>query len=208
MKAILGRKVGMTQLFDANGAALPVTVIEAGPCPVFQRKTEESDGYNAVVLAFEEASNLNKPSLGRFVKRNMVPRKVLREIRGTFDVAEGTDITVAAFAPGDKVQVRGTTKGRGFTGTMKRWRFSGLPASHGVEKRHRAPGSIGQHTNPGHVFKGQKMSGRYGGERVSTANLTVVQVDPENNLIAICGAVPGGKNGLLLIKSMELVGRA
>ena len=206
MKGILGKKVGMTQVFGERGEVVPVTVIEAGPCFVAQIKTVERDGYTAVQLGFEEAkpSRLTQPQLRHLQKSNLPPLRHLRELRVSpdelADLEEGQRVTVDIFAAGEMVDVTGTSKGRGFAGVVKRHAFRGGPKTHGQSDRHRAPGSIGACTTPGRVFKGMRMAGRMGGERVTAQSLEVVLVDPERNLLAVKGSVPGAKNGLLLIR--------
>ena len=206
MKGILGKKVGMTQVFSERGEAIPVTVIEAGPCFVAQIKTVEQDGYSAVQLGFEETKpkHLTQPQLKHLQKSNLPALRHLRELRiaddelATFE--EGQKLTVDIFEEGELVDVTGTSKGRGFAGVVKRYGFRGGPKTHGQSDRLRAPGSVGACTTPGRVFKGKRMPGRMGGERVTTQTLKVVLVDPERNLLALRGAVPGSKNGLLLIR--------
>ncbi|MEJ2208710.1 MAG: 50S ribosomal protein L3 [Anaerolineae bacterium] len=206
MKGILGKKVGMTQIFDEKGEVVPVTVIEAGPCFVAQIKTVERDGYTAVQLGFDEAKSgrLTKPQLKHLQKSNLPALRHLRELRldetDLAELEEGQKLTVDLFAPGEYVDVSGVSKGRGFAGVVKRHGFSGGPKTHGQSDRHRAPGSIGACTTPGRVFKGKRMPGRMGGDRVTVQNLEVVLVDPERNLLAIRGAVPGAKNGLVEIR--------
>lgn len=206
MKGILGKKVGMTQVFDDLGEVIPVTVIEAGPCFVAQVKTVERDGYTAIQLGFDEAKpkRLTQPQLKHLQKSNVPPLRHLREIRLTTDelanFEEGQKLTVDIFEEGEFVDVTGTSKGRGFAGVVKRHGFRGGPKSHGQSDRHRTPGSIGACTTPGRVFKGKRMPGRMGGERVTAQGLKVVMVDPERNLLAVKGAVPGAKNGLLQIR--------
>jgi large subunit ribosomal protein L3 len=206
MKGILGKKVGMTQVFSERGEVIPVTVIEAGPCFVAQIKTVERDGYTAVQLGFEEAKpkRLTQPQLRHLQKSNLPPLRHLRELRVSVDeltdLEEGQEVTVGIFEQGEMVDVTGTSKGRGFAGVVKRHGFSGGPKTHGQSDRHRAPGSIGACTTPGRVFKGMRMAGRMGGERVTAQSLEVVLVDPERNLLAVKGSVPGAKNGLLLIR--------
>jgi large subunit ribosomal protein L3 len=206
MKGILGKKVGMTQVFDERGEVIPVTVIEAGPCFVAQIKTVERDGYTAVQMGFEEAKpkHLTSPQLQHLEKSNLPPLRYLREFRlPTEDLArfeEGQKVTVDIFDVGEYVDVIGTSKGRGFAGVVKRHGFRGGPKTHGQSDRHRAPGSIGACTTPGRVFKGMRMAGRMGGERVTVQGLKVVLVDPERNLLAVQGAVPGARNGLLMIR--------
>ena len=206
MKGILGKKVGMTQVFSERGEAIPVTVIEAGPCFVAQIKTVEQDGYAAVQLGFEETKpkRLTQPQLKHLQKSNLPALRHLRELRIADDelasFEEGQKLTVDIFEEGEMVDVTGTSKGRGFAGVVKRYGFRGGPKTHGQSDRLRAPGSVGACTTPGRVFKGKRMPGRMGGERVTTQGLQVVLVDPERNLLALRGAVPGSKNGLLLIR--------
>ncbi len=206
MKGILGKKVGMTQIFSERGEVVPVTVIEAGPCFVAQIKTVERDGYTAVQLGFEETKpkRLTQPQLRHLQKSNLPALRHLRELRVSVDeltdLEEGQEVTVDIFEKGEMVDVTGTSKGRGFAGVVKRHGFSGGPKTHGQSDRHRAPGSIGACTTPGRVFKGMRMAGRMGGERVTAQSLEVVLVDPERNLLAVKGSVPGAKNGLLLIR--------
>ena len=206
MKGIIGKKVGMTQVFSERGEAIPVTVIEAGPCFVAQVKTVEQDGYTAVQLGFEETkpTRLTQPQLKHLQKSNLPALRHLRELRIADDelvsLEEGQKLTVDIFEEGEMVDVTGTSKGRGFAGVVKRYGFRGGPKTHGQSDRLRAPGSVGACTTPGRVFKGKRMPGRMGGERVTTQGLQVVLVDPERNLLALRGAVPGSKNGLLLIR--------
>jgi len=204
VKGILGAKLGMTQLWD-NNRVVPVTVVQAGPCVVTQVRTPEKDGYSAVQLAFGAVSprKVNKPVAGHFARAGVAPRRHLVELRTT-DASEytlGQEITVDTFAPGDRVDVTGRTKGKGFAGVMKRHGFGGLRARHGVERKHRSPGSIGACATPGRVFKGLRMAGRMGGVRYTVQGLTVQAVDPEQNLILVRGAVPGPKGGLVLIRT-------
>jgi large subunit ribosomal protein L3 len=204
MKGILGRKVGMTQIFDEGGEVVPVTIIEAGPCFVTQVKTPERDGYAAVQLGFKEVKSkrLTRPQLAHLLKNQLPPLRYLREIRVS-DVSqyeEGQKVRVSIFDVGDRVDVTGISKGRGFAGVIKRHGFGGGPKTHGQSDRHRAPGSIGAGTTPGRVYKGLRMAGRMGNARVTAQNLQVVLVDPERNLLAIKGAVPGARNGLLTIR--------
>jgi large subunit ribosomal protein L3 len=208
MKGIIGKKVGMTQVFDEHGQVVPVTVIQAGPCYVTQIRTEENDGYTAIQLGFEELppkrngdSRLNRPKLGH-LKRNSLPDlRYLREFRvRQVDVEEGQKLTADVFTKGDRIDVVGTSKGRGFAGTIKRHGFNRQPKTHGQSDRERAPGSIGSTTTPGRVYKGTRMAGRMGGERVTVQNLEVVVVDAEKHLLAVRGSVPGASGGILLIK--------
>ena len=201
-KAILGKKLGMTQLFDANGNVVPVTVIEAGPCVVAQKKTIENDGYEAVQIGYGDlkASKVNKPMKGHFAKGDVAPKKVLREFRfeDTSAVNVGDIIKADVFAEGDAVDVRGTSKGKGYAGVIKRWNFSRLKESHGTGPVHRHGGSLGV-IDPARVFKGKKMAGHLGNERVTVQNLSVVKVDAEKNIIAVKGAVPGPKGGIVVL---------
>ncbi len=202
-KAILGKKIGMTQIFDENGKVVPVTVVEAGPCVVSQKKTVETDGYNAVQIGFGDVRPklVNKPMKGHFDKSDVAPKKVLRECRlediSTYNV--GDIIKADVFANGEKVDVVGTSKGKGYAGVIKRWNFGRLKESHGTGPVVRKGGSIGACSDPSRVFKGKKMSGHLGAERVTVQNLTVAKVDAENNLIAIKGAVPGPNGGIVMI---------
>ncbi|MBR3591501.1 MAG: 50S ribosomal protein L3 [Clostridia bacterium] len=201
-KAIIGKKLGMTQLFDANGNVVPVTVIEAGPCVVAQKKTTENDGYEAVQIGYGDlkASKVNKPMKGHFAKGDVAPKKVLREFRfeDTSAVNVGDIIKADVFAEGDAVDVRGTSKGKGYAGVIKRWNFSRLKESHGTGPVHRHGGSLGV-IDPARVFKGKKMAGHLGNERVTVQNLSVVKVDAEKNIIAVKGAVPGPKGGIVVL---------
>jgi large subunit ribosomal protein L3 len=206
MKGILGKKVGMTQVFDESGEVIPVTVIEAGPCFVTQKKTVEKDGYAAIQLGFEEVKpkRLTQPQQGHLRRNNLPPLRHLREIRMSEgelgDYEEGQKISIGIFEVGEIVDVVGISKGRGFAGAMKRYGFGGGPTTRGQSDRQRAPGSIGQGTTPGRVYKGKRMPGRMGNQRVSAQSLQVVLVDPQRNLLAVKGSVPGARNGLLLIK--------
>ena len=201
-KAIIGKKLGMTQLFDANGNVVPVTVIEAGPCAVAQKKTIENDGYEAVQIGYGDlkASKVNKPMKGHFAKGDVAPKKVLREFRfeDTSAVNVGDIIKADVFAEGDAVDVRGTSKGKGYAGVIKRWNFGRLKESHGTGPVHRHGGSLGV-IDPARVFKGKKMAGHLGNERVTVQNLSVVKVDAEKNIIAVKGAVPGPKGGIVVL---------
>ncbi len=202
-KAIIGRKVGMTQIFAEDGKVIPVTVVEAGPCPVVQVKTEETDGYLALKLGFGEAKekNLNKPDLGQFKKAGVKPCKVLKEIR--VDSVEGYKVGDAVkadvFAAGDHVDVAGVTKGHGFTGVIKRWNQHRLKETHGVGPVHREPGSMGANSTPSRVFKQKHLAGQYGVENVTIQNLEVVRVDVQRNAILIKGAIPGPKGSIVTI---------
>ena len=202
MKGILGTKVGMTQVFDDTGEVIPVTVIEAGPCYVAQVKTEDTDGYNAVQIGFGhiEERKLKKPQRGHL--GTLPPLRYLREIR-TDDASEyavGQQVDVGIFTAGQRVDVTGISKGRGFAGVVKRHGFHGGPKTHGQSDRHRAPGSIGATSTPGRVFKGMRMAGRMGNERVTVQNLEIVRVDPDRNLLLVKGSVPGRRGGLVLIR--------
>ena len=204
MPAIIGRKVGMTQIFAEDGERVPLTVIEAGPCHVTQVKNADGDGYDAVQLAFGATApkHLTKGELGHLAKAGAPPLRHLHEFPADEvgqDVSLGDVVTVAGFAPGQKVRVTGTSKGKGYAGTIKRHNFSSGPKSHGSHNK-RAPGSIGAAAYPARVFKGQRMSGQMGNEQVTQRGLQVVGADPERNLLVVKGAVPGGKNGLLIVR--------
>lgn len=202
-KGIIAKKVGMTQLFDENSNVIPVTVLEAGPCVVVQKKTVESDGYCAVQLGYEDATvkGTTKPQRGHFEKADVAPKKHLKEFR--FDNTEtmnvGDTIGVNAFTVGDIVDVQGVSKGKGYAGTIKRWNHHSLKASHGTGPVARHAGSNGACSSPSRVFKGKKLPGHLGAEKVTIQNLTVVKIDAENNLIAVKGAVPGPKGGIVTI---------
>lgn len=202
-KALIGKKIGMTQIFDEKGKVIPVTVVEAGPCNVVTKKTIENDGYEAVQLGFGDlkVQYVNKPMMGHFKKNDVAPKKTLKEFKfsdmDSFEV--GNTLTVEIFEIGDKVDVVGTSKGKGTAGTIKRWKFSRLKESHGSGPVGRHVGSIGSSATPGKVAKGKKMAGRMGCERVTVQNLTVAKIDTENNLLAIKGAIPGSKGGLVFI---------
>lgn len=202
-KGIIGKKIGMTQIFDENGKVIPVTVIEAGPCAVVQKKTVENDGYSAVQLGFSDAkvNRVNKPLKGHFAKGDVAPKKVLREFRLEDDSALNVGDIVKAdiFADGEYVDVTGTSKGKGYQGTIKRWNGSRLKETHGTGPVHRHAGSMGACSTPSRIFKGKKMPGHMGAERVTVQNLIVARVDAENNLLAIKGAVPGPKGGTVLV---------
>lgn len=202
-KGIIGKKLGMTQLFDENGKVVPVTVIEAGPCTVVQKKTVESDGYQAVQLGFGEVSakRVNKPAKGHFAKADVAPKKTLREFR-LADISAmnvGDILKADVFAAGDHIDVVGVSKGKGYAGTIKRWNGHRLRESHGTGPVARHAGSMGACSTPSRVFKGKKLPGHLGAERVTIQNLTVVKVDAESNLIAIKGAVPGPKGAVVCI---------
>ncbi len=203
MKGLIGKKVGMTQIFDDAGNSVPVTIIEAGPCYVTQVRTIENDRYSAVQLGFEETKprRLTGGQLGHLKRNDLPPLKYLREFRTEEELEEGQKLSVEVFEEGERVDVVGKAKGRGFTGVVKRYGFAGGPKTHGQSDRLRAPGSIGATSTPGRVFKGKKMPGRMGNHRVTSQNLLVARVDPERNLIAVRGSVPGPKNGLVIIKA-------
>lgn len=206
MKGILGRKVGMTQVIRESGEVVPVTVIEAGPCYITQVRTEERDGYRALQLGFEETKrkHLTKGQLGHLEKNNLPPLRHLREFRlSSRDKTEyniGDVVEADVFEPGERVDVVGISKGRGFAGVVKRHGFAGGPATHGQSDRHRAPGSIGACASPGRVWKGMRMPGHMGARRVTSQNIEVVVVDPERNLLAVSGSVPGTRGGLVQVK--------
>ncbi len=203
MKGIIGKKVGMTQLFDEKGQVIPVTVIEAGPCFVTQVRSQERDGYIAIQLGFDETKEkrLTQGQLGHLKRHDLPPLRYLREFRvKESDVEEGEKITVDVFEKGERVDVVGTSKGRGFAGTIKRHGFHRQPKTHGQSDRERAPGSIGSTSTPGRVFKGKRMAGRMGNQRVTSQNLEVVVVDSERNLLAVRGSVPGAKGGIVMVK--------
>ncbi|NQU66300.1 MAG: 50S ribosomal protein L3 [Candidatus Marinimicrobia bacterium] len=200
---ILGRKIGMTRIFNEQGRDIPVTVISAGPCVVTQVKTVDRDGYNAVQLGFEDLKEKHtlKPRAGLFKKLNVTPKRVIREyaVEGEANVAEGDVLTVELFTVGEKVDVRGVSKGKGFTGVMKRHGFSGGRRSHGKNSVMRAGGSIGASADPARVFPGTRMPGRSGGKNVCVKKLTVVRIDSESNQLFVRGAIPGCKNGIISI---------
>jgi large subunit ribosomal protein L3 len=205
MKGIIGKKLGMTQVFDENGNAVPVTVIEAGPCFVTQIRSGEKDGYTAIQLGFSDVKpqRLTKGELGHLKRNNLPALRHLREFRlrnGEVDVAEGAEVKVDVFAKGERVDVIGTSKGRGFAGTIKRHHFHRQPKTHGASDRERAPGSVGSTTTPGRTYPGQRMAGRMGNDRVTAQNLEVVVVDAERNLLAVRGSVPGANDGIVIIK--------
>ena len=203
IKGIIGKKLGMTQLFDENGKVVPVTVIEAGPCTVVQKKTVESDGYQAVQLGYGEisAKKVNKAAKGHFDKADVAPKRTLREFRldDISAVNVGDILKADTFAAGDVVDVCGTSKGHGYSGTIKRWNGHRLKETHGTGPVHRHSGSSGACSDPSRVAKGKKLPGHFGVDRVTVQNLTVAKVDAENNLIAIRGAVPGPKGGIVYI---------
>ncbi len=202
-KGIIGKKLAMTQIFDEKGNVIPVTLIEAGPCVVAQKKTVENDGYAAIQLAYEDAKekHLTKAELGHFKKAGIAPKKHLKEFRlddcSAYEV--GSVVTVDTFAAGEKVDITGITKGRGFTGCVKRWGHHILRMTHGTGPIHRQPGSMGV-IDPARIFKNKKMPGQYGNEQVTILNLVAVKIDAEKNLIAVKGAVPGSKGGIVFIR--------
>ena len=205
VKGILGTKLGMTQLWDDNNKVVPVTVIQAGPCVVTQVRTPEVDGYNAVQLGYGaiKAKKVTQPSAGHFAKADVTPRKHLLELR-TSDATEytlGQELTAETFGDGDVVDVTGTSKGKGTAGVMKRHGFHGLVASHGVHRKHRSPGSIGGCATPGRVFRGKRMAGRMGNEKVTVQNLIIHAVDADRGLLLVRGAVPGNNGSLVVVRS-------
>lgn len=204
-KGLIGKKIGMTQIFDETGNAVPVTVVEAGPCVVTQKKTMENDGYEAIQVGFGDVkvSRVNKPMKGHFDKADVAPKKTLKEFR-LEDIASinvGDILKADTFEVGDIIDVQGTSKGHGTAGAIKRWNFSRLRMTHGTGPNHRHAGSLGACSSPSRVFKGKKMAGHYGHETVTVQNLKVVKIDVENNLIAIKGAIPGPKGGIVVIKN-------
>jgi large subunit ribosomal protein L3 len=202
LKGLIGKKIGMTQIFDEQGVAQPVTIIEAGPCFVTQVRNPEKDGYTAIQLGFGEVhpKRLTGGELGHLNSNNLTPMRFLREFRSKESVNVGDKLTVEVFSVGERVDVIGTSKGKGFAGGVKRHHFAGGKKTHGQSDRHRAPGSRGSGTTPGRVYKGARSAGHMGTDRVTVQALKIVMVDPERNLLGIKGAVPGGKGGLVLIK--------
>lgn len=202
-KGIIGKKIGMTQIFTETGKVIPVSVIEAGPCVVVQKKTVENDGYNAVQLGFGDATakSLKKPLTGHFKKADVALKKTLKEFRldNTDELNVGDTVKADVFTEGEYVDVSGTSKGKGFAGTIKRWNNSRLKETHGTGPVHRHAGSMGACSSPSRIFKGKGMPGHLGAEKVTVQNLTVVKVDAENNLIAVKGAIPGPKNGIVTV---------
>ena len=205
MKAIIGKKVGMSQIFDENGKVIPVTVIEAGPCVVVQKKTAEKDGYNAVQLGYEDIPErkLTKPEMGHLNKAGVAPKKYLREfdLENAAELNAGDIIKADTFEKGDFVDVTGTTKGHGYQGVIKRWGAQRTPMSHGGGPVHRHAGSMGSGTDPSRIFKGKIGAGHMGHEQITVLNLDVVKVDPEYNLIAVRGAIPGPKGGIVYLRN-------
>lgn len=203
-KGIIGKKLGMTQIFMEDGSVIPVTVIEAGPCPVTQKKTTETDGYEAVQLAFEDIREklVNKPAAGHFKKAGVSPKRHLKEFRleNTAEMNVGDVVAADTFASGNKVDITGITKGHGYSGTVKRWNTHILRMTHGTGPIHRQAGSMGANSTPSRIYKNKKMPGQYGNEQVTVLNLEVVKVDTEKNLIAVKGAVPGAKGGIVFIR--------
>src|ERR671930_2178516 len=205
VKGILGAKLGMTQTWDENNRVVPVTVVQAGPCVVTEVRTSDSHGYDGVQIAFGDIDprKVTKPMRGHFDKAGVTPRRHLVELR-TADASEytlGQEITAEVFEAGQKVDVTGTSKGKGTAGVMKRHGFKGLSASHGTERKHRSPGSVGACATPGRIFKGLRMAGHMGHERVTVLNLEVARIDADRNLLLVRGAVPGPKRGLVMIRS-------
>lgn len=202
MKGLLGTKIGMTQIWQED-KLIPVTVVLAGPCPVVQRKTPEKDGYSAVQLGWDEKREkvANKPELGHAKKAGVAPQRHLVEFRDYNP--EDAAITVDIFEGGQKVDVTGTSKGRGTAGVIKRWGFRGMPATHGTKKKHRHPGSIGQRKSPGRVYKGKRMAGHYGTETITTVGLEIIDVRADENLLLIKGAIPGANGSMVIVKDSK-----
>ena len=203
-KAIIGKKIGMTQIFDDNGKVIPVTVIEAGPCVVTAKKTDEKDGYTAVQLGFEDVKEkkLTKPELGHLKKAGVAPKKHLKEFRlEKSELNVGDQVKADVFAVGDKIDITGVSKGKGYAGVIKRWGAQRTPTAHGGGPVHRHAGSMGSGTDPSRIFKGKIGAGHMGCEQITVQNLDVVKVDPELNMIAVRGAVPGPKGGIVYLKN-------
>lgn len=204
-KGIIGKKIGMTQLFDEKGNVIPVTVINAGPCVVVAKKTKEKEGYDSVKLGFQdiEERKLNKPMKGMFAKAGVSYKKYLKEFRleGAAEMNVGDVVTADTFEAGEKIDVTGITKGRGYSGVIKRWGAHRLRMTHGTGPVHRQVGSMGANSSPSRVFKNKKMAGQYGNEKVTILNLEVVKIDADNNLIAVRGAVPGPRGGIVYIRN-------
>lgn len=204
-KGIIGRKVGMTQIFDASSRVIPVTVLAAGPCRVSAVRTPEKDGYSAVQLAFDVVPErkLNQPERGHLKKSSLPPMRTLAELRleSTDGFEVGNEVLADVFAKGERVDVIGTSKGKGFTGVMRRHGFRGLSSSHGTERKHRSPGSVGASATPSRIFKGMRMAGQLGNVRVTMLNLEVVDADPARNLLLIRGAVPGPNGSVVMVRS-------
>ena len=204
-KGLIGRKIGMTQIFDEKGNVIPVTVINAGPCVVVQKKTVQKDGYNAVKLGFSdiEERKLSKPKKGEFLKAGVSFKKYLKEFKleNSTELNVGDTLTADTFAAGEKIDVTGTTKGRGFSGVIKRWGCHRLRMTHGTGPVHRQAGSMGANSDPSRIMKNKKMAGQYGNEQVTILNLEIVKVDAERNLIAVKGAIPGSRGGIVFVRS-------
>ena len=203
-KAIIGKKIGMTQLFTENGTVIPVTLIEAGPCAVVQKKTMDKDGYSALQLGFSDVAErkLTNPLKGHFKKSGVVYKKYLKEFRleNAADMNVGDTVSASVFAEGESVDVTGTTKGRGYSGVIKRWGAHRLRMTHGTGPVHRQVGSMGANSSPSRVFKNKKMAGQYGAEQVTVLNLKIAKIDADKNIIAVRGAIPGAKNGVVFIR--------
>ena len=203
MRGLIGKKIGMTQVFSNNGSLLPVTIVEAGPCVVTQIKTIMRDGYDAIQVGYSDLKekHLNKPQSGHFKKSNSAPKRYLAEFKpvANYDYKTGQEFGVSLFREGELVSVSGTSKGKGFSGVMKRHGFGGGPKTHGQREHPRSPGSIGQASDPSRVFKGMKMAGQYGNKKVSSRNLEIVSVLKESNQLLIKGAIPGANNGIIYI---------
>ena len=204
-KGLIGRKIGMTQVFDEKGNVIPVTVINAGPCVVVQKKNKDRDGYNAVKLGFSDIAErkLSKPQKGEFLKAGVSFKKYLKEFKleNSTELNVGDTLTADVFNVGEKVDVTGTTKGRGYSGVIKRWGTHRLRMTHGTGPVHRQPGSMGANSDPSRIFKNKKMAGQYGNEKVTVLNLEVVKIDADKNLIAVKGAIPGSKNGIVFVRN-------
>ena len=204
-KGLIGKKIGMTQIFDENGNVIPVTLIECGPCVVAQKKTAENDGYDAIQLGFMDAKakHMTKPEQGHFAKNGLGLKKHLKEFRyddcSAYNV--GDVITVDTFAAGEKVDITGMTKGHGYSGVVKRWNCHKLRMTHGVGPVHRQPGSMGANSSPSRIFKNKKMAGQYGNEQITVQNLKIVKIDSEKNLVAVKGAIPGAKGGIVFVRN-------
>jgi large subunit ribosomal protein L3 len=206
VKGILGEKLGMTQVFTDEGRAVPVTVIKAGPCHVVQVKTPERDGYRAVQLGYGSRKRAGKPAAGHFAASGLEPARYLVELRTDEPLEAGQEVRADIFEPGERADVVGVSKGKGFAGTMKRHGFGGMPASHGTERKHRSPGAIGACATPSRVFRGTKMAGQMGNVRVTVLNLEVVEADAERGLLLLRGAVPGPVGGLVMVRSSVKTG--
>lgn len=204
-KGLIGKKIGMTQVFDEKGNAIPVTVINAGPCVVVQKKTAAHDGYDSVKLGFSdiEERKLSKPVKGEFLKAGVSFKKYLKEFKleNASELKVGDALTSDVFAVGEKIDVTGTTKGRGFSGVIKRWNCHRLRMTHGTGPVHRQPGSMGSNTDPGRIMKNKRMAGQYGNEQVTILNLEIVRIDADKNLIAVKGAVPGDRGGIVFVRN-------